>query len=105
MTSIRVYLGAAMLATITTSAFAGDANVDDLQRRAAFHAAFGACLSDRAKLCPDVVAGQGRIVACLTAHSDQLSPLCANGMANVGDTLIAIGQAMRPAAPAKTAPN
>jgi hypothetical protein len=104
MVSMRTYLGAVMLAAITNSASAGDANVDDLQRRAAFHAAFGACLSDRAKLCPDVAPGQGRIIACLTAHPDQLSPLCANGMAKMGDTLISIGQAMQPGA-SKTRPN
>jgi Cysteine rich repeat len=102
MTSIRVYLGAVMLAAISTSAYAGDPTVDDLQRRAAFHTAYGACLSDRAKLCPDVVPGQGRIIACLTAHSDQLSPLCANGMTRLGDALIAIGAAIRPAAPVRT---
>ena len=98
MTSIKVYLGAAVLAAMTSSAFAADPVVDDLQRRAAFHAAYAACLSDRARLCPEVVPGQGRIVACLTTHSDQLSPLCADGMAKVGNALIAIGESIRPAA-------
>jgi hypothetical protein len=42
-------------------------------------------------------AGQGRIVACLTAHPDQLSPLCGAGMAGAGDALISVGQALRSA--------
>jgi hypothetical protein len=72
---------AAALATVTSSAVAADTNVEVLQRRAALHAAFADCLSDRVRLCPDVAPGRGRIVACLTAHPDQLSPMCAAGMA------------------------
>jgi hypothetical protein len=52
------------------------------------------CRSDRVRLCPDVAPGHGRILACLTAHPDQLSPMCAAGMAWAGDALISVGQAL-----------
>jgi len=35
------------------------------------------CEQDLARFCGDVVAGQGRHVACLAAHSSELSPACA----------------------------
>jgi hypothetical protein len=35
-----------------------------------------ACQSDIAKYCQDVKAGEGRIVACLKGHVDDLTPSC-----------------------------
>jgi hypothetical protein len=103
MVSIRAYLGAvAVTATMaTTAVFAGDGGADDVKRMAALHAAVSACLSDRARLCPDVAPGQGRILACLASHSDQLSPLCVGGMAQAAAALIALGGVMRQAAAVK----
>jgi hypothetical protein len=104
MLSIRAYLGAvAVTATmVTSSAFAGDGGTGEVERMAAVHAAVSACLSDRARLCADVAPGQGRIIACLASHSDQLSPICAGGMAQAADALISLGQMMRHAAAVKT---
>jgi Cysteine rich repeat len=97
MVSIRAYLGAvAVAATMAiTAASAGDRRVEDIERMAAFHAAVSACLSDRARLCPDVTPGQGRVLACLVAQADQLSPLCASAMETASEALTRAGQAMR----------
>jgi hypothetical protein len=38
----------------------------------------GACKADVAKFCKDVQQGQGRIVRCMKAHENELSPACKN---------------------------
>jgi len=39
-------------------------------------AARKACRSDYERLCPSVLPGQGRIIACLQSHLDALAPAC-----------------------------
>lgn len=99
--SIRVYLGIAWLA-FAPAALADETNAAVLQRRAAFHAGVSACLSDRARLCPDVAPGQGRIIACLVAHADQLSPACITAMDRASDVLMSAARALKPDPVVKT---
>lgn len=40
------------------------------------------CKDDIAKLCPDVQAGGGRILACLKQNKDQVSPDCKKAIAD-----------------------
>ncbi len=42
----------------------------------AFAESSGACREDIAKYCADVKGGRGRIIACLKANHDRLSPGC-----------------------------
>ena len=101
-TNLGAYLGAAALAAIATSAVAADPGFDDAQRRAALRAGIGACLSDRLRLCPEVEPGQGRIIACLVAHADQLDPVCAGAMEKASDALMSAARAIRPSPMVKT---
>jgi hypothetical protein len=41
----------------------------------------GPCKADIEKFCKDVKPGQGRIVKCLQAHENELSPACKNEIA------------------------
>ena len=41
----------------------------------------GACKADAAKFCKDVKPGQGRIVRCMQAHENELSPACKDQIA------------------------
>jgi Cysteine rich repeat len=41
----------------------------------------GACRADYEKFCKDVKAGQGRIVRCMKAHENELSPACRDQIA------------------------
>ncbi|MGZ6162413.1 MAG: cysteine rich repeat-containing protein [Myxococcaceae bacterium] len=41
-----------------------------------FHAAREACQADASKFCADMKPGHGRIVACLSQHSAELSDAC-----------------------------
>jgi hypothetical protein len=77
----RSYPGAAdALATIASSAVAADTNVGAAAPGGASRCLRGLSFGPRAAV-SRCRAGQGRIVACLTAHPDQLSPMCAAGMA------------------------
>jgi len=102
MRSIRTYLGAVVLAAIALPAFAAEPGVDDAKRLATFRAGVAACISDRVRLCPDVTPGEGRIVACLAAHTDQLNPVCAVAMERGSEALMALARAMRPNPMVKT---
>jgi hypothetical protein len=42
--------------------------------------AWAICRPDIAELCPEVLPGGGRIVRCLVAHLDQVTPQCREGM-------------------------
>jgi len=41
----------------------------------------GACKADSEKFCKDVKRGQGRIVRCMKAHENELSPACRDQIA------------------------
>ena len=41
----------------------------------------GACKADAEKFCKDVKPGQGRIVRCMQAHENELSPACQDQIA------------------------
>lgn len=59
-------IGGLLFCTLTTTAFAA-----------------GSCKEDIARLCPDVKAGGGRILACLKAHQASVSPGCLEHLMNV----------------------
>jgi hypothetical protein len=82
--------------SIATAAMAQQAGTESLRRMPEIRAAVNACMSDSARLCADVVPGQGRIVRCLARQPDQLSTACAAAMQKASDALIAAGAAVRP---------
>ncbi len=45
----------------------------------------GACEADRAKLCADVKPGEGRIIACMKSHKEDLSAACREMMSKKGE--------------------
>jgi len=51
------------------------------ERRGEMREAMQACRGDAQKLCKDVKPGEGRIVECLKSHQSELSPPCAQSMA------------------------
>jgi hypothetical protein len=57
----------------------------------AVRAAVSTCTADRNRLCSDVLPGGGRIVQCLAAKLDQLTPACRAGMEQARDALRAAG--------------
>lgn len=46
-----------------------------------------ACLADMAKFCSAVNLGEGRMLACLYAHEDQISEQCDEAVADTSDML------------------
>lgn len=42
----------------------------------------GPCKEDRAKFCPDVERGGGRVMQCLQTHASELSESCSAALAN-----------------------
>jgi len=89
------------ISAMATMARAEDINVERLQRIPEVHAAISACMADRSRLCADVMPGQGRIVRCLAARSDQLSPSCATAMDNASAALTSAGVVLKPGAASK----
>jgi hypothetical protein len=57
----------------------------------AVQAAMSVCMADRSRLCAYVMPGGGRIVRCLAAKADQLTPACRTGMEKARDALVAAG--------------
>lgn len=83
----------AALALGATPAVAQDARVDvkAALQTPAVQAAIGACTSERARLCADIMPGGGRIVRCLAGKMDQLTPRCRRAMQEAHETLVAAG--------------
>src|SRR5262245_2832104 len=84
------------IAMTTNIAVAQQSNLEQWLRMPEIRAAISACMSDAARLCANVLPGQGRIVRCLAQQPDQLSTACATAMQKVGDALITAGATMKP---------
>ncbi|CCE01670.1 hypothetical protein [Bradyrhizobium sp. STM 3809] len=100
----RLSLASALAATLAFTASlarADDIDIAAIQQLPEVKAAIAACYADQARLCATVRPGQGRIVRCLAAQSDQLSRSCAAAMETASDALTAAGLALRPA-PSRT---
>lgn len=89
--------GAALVGT----ASAQGVDVSELQRIPAVRAAISACVADRDRLCSSVTPGGGRIVRCLAARSEALSPGCRTAMEKASSALISAGVALTPDQPTK----
>jgi hypothetical protein len=68
--SAQSYQPAAAQSTAATAPIPPEYNIP------AVRAAREACIADINRLCPDVVPGGGRIIRCLAAQRDQMSPGC-----------------------------
>jgi hypothetical protein len=84
------------LAASTTFAAAQEVNMQKLQWVPEVRIAINACMADQARLCSDVVPGNGRVVRCLAAQGGQLSQTCASAMQKASDALIAAGVTVNP---------
>jgi uncharacterized protein GlcG (DUF336 family) len=84
------------IAMTTSAAMAQQNYVVPLRRMPEIRTAVSACMSDSARLCANVVPGQGRIVRCLAQQPDQLSTACATAMQKASDALITAGVTMKP---------
>jgi Cysteine rich repeat len=58
---------------------AAHAQVPSAEQRAALRA----CRADARSLCADVKSGEGRVMACLGAHAERLSPGCRTEIAKL----------------------
>jgi len=61
-----------LAALVASSSGAASEEASAQDRRAAR----AACQADYQRHCPGVTPGQGRVVACLRSHIEQLSPAC-----------------------------
>ena len=86
---------------MTGAASAQGVDVSELQRNPAVRAAVGACIADHDRLCSGVTPGGGRIVRCLVAHSEALSPACRAAMERASEALTSAGYALMPYRPVK----
>ena len=92
----KIATGLVAAIAMVTAAMAQQAGTEPLRRMPEIRAAISACMSDSARLCADVVPGQGRIVRCLARQPDQLSTACSAAMQKASDALIAAGAVVRP---------
>ena len=92
---------ALLLALVLVAAPAAAQGVDKeaIMRDPAVKAAVDLCRADRSRLCAWTLPGGGRILRCLVAKADQLSPDCRAGLQRARDSLVAAGL-VRPPAPA-----
>jgi hypothetical protein len=75
--SIIATASASLAMTLTTML-----TIAQAEAQAAGATAREACRADYQKFCKDVAPGGGRIVACLAAKADSLSPACKTAMAD-----------------------
>jgi hypothetical protein len=89
----RAAIAAAILlaGAVATAGRAQSVDVYAAKQNPAVQAAMSACTADRSRLCAYVIPGGGRIVRCLAAKPDQLSPACRSGMEQARDSLVAAG--------------
>ena len=64
-------LGAALLASLSTSALAATKQVTERDKQQA------ACATDVQKLCPDAMTDEAKATACMKDKKSQVSPECA----------------------------
>lgn len=67
-----------------SSESSGSAGTGSEERGRGRHAGRKACAEDAKKLCSGVKPGEGRIMQCLKAHAQELSPTCAETMQQRG---------------------
>jgi hypothetical protein len=93
--SIRELLAAACAIAMSSVAIAQaplpltKSEFEALAQSPAVNTAVVACDGDRWRLCPTVFPGGGRIVRCLAAHAESLSPQCRSAMLQARDTIFA----------------
>ena len=98
-------IAAACVGATLTIAFAqsppiAPSDVAALVRSPAIKAAVAACGADRQRLCSSVLPGGGRIVRCLAANADGLSPQCRSAMIEARDAVL-VKKGGVPSGPAK----
>lgn len=90
---VCVLLGAPCIAVTPSLAIAQmpltDAEIAALAQSPAVNKAIAACSGDRWQLCGGVMPGGGRIVRCLAANAERLSPPCRSAMLEARDTVFA----------------
>lgn len=94
-TIVATSLTLAALFATTSTTFAQssppltEADISALAGNPAIKAAAAACSDDRWRLCPTVMPGGGRIVRCLVANPDALSPGCRSAILKARDQVAA----------------
>jgi hypothetical protein len=103
---VREVLAAATVLTMSGLAFAQapppmtKSEFEALARSREVNIAVAACDSDRWRLCSVVVPGGGRIVRCIAAHAESLSPQCRSAILQARDSILA-ARGVPPPRPAK----
>lgn len=104
---VATSLALATLFTTTSASLAQssppltEADISALAHNPAVKAAASACSDDRWRLCPAVMPGGGRIVRCLAANPDALSPGCRAAILKARDQVAATRDGNASPPPAK----